>query len=259
MKICELYEELERQIPPLADESIDFDGIHLMPYPDREARRILVALDPYEKAVEEAVSGGYDILLTHHPLFWGEPVAGTPPYDWYCRLKAAGIACLSFHIRLDIAQGGVNDILANIIGLNNIKSFDIPDIPGLGRIGELPEAMSSASLAELVKALLGAQSVTFTQLPDGRMIKRVAVLGGSASDGVAPASLAGADAIIGGEFKHHIYGYALREADGRGIAIIEASHYYTEAPVCMRLAELVSELIPCATVRVLPCNNTFVI
>lgn len=259
MTVRDLYNNLEMILPPLSVEGIDSDGAHLLPDPEKDVRKVLVSLDPYEKAVRAAIDGGYDLLLTHHPLFWGEPIPDTPPENWYNRLKEACIACFSFHIRLDLAKGGVNDILADIVDLKNVIPFDEPEIPGLGRIGDLEQPMTEKELAEHVKKLLGAQSVTYTLLPDGRKINKVAVLGGSASDAVSSAAASGADAIIGGEFKHHTYGYAPLEANNRGIAIIEAGHYHTEAPVCRRLAELVLDLIPDATVDILPCNNTLVL
>lgn len=259
MTLIELYNYLEAILPPLDIEGIDCDGIHTLPEPTREVKKVLIALDPYEKAVEAAITGGYDLLLTHHPLFWGEPVPNTPPERWYNKLIEANVASFSFHIRLDKAEGGVNDILADLFELDDVKPFDDPEIPAIGRIGTLKSEMTERELAELVKSKLGAQSVTYTLLPDGRKIKKVAVLGGSASDAIFAAAETGADAIVGGEFKHHAYGYASVEGSGRGIALIEAGHYHTEAPVCERLSELVLEAIPTAQVDILPCNNTFVL
>ena len=259
MTIKELYDFLEAKLPPLDIEGIDSDGIHIITDPDREVRKVLIALDPYEKAVNAAIEGKYDLLLTHHPLFWGEPVPDTPPERWYNKLVDADIASFSFHIRLDKAMGGVNDILANLFELVNVVPLDDPEIPAIGRIGDLKKEMTEAELSQFVKDKLNADSVTYTLLPDGRKIKRVAVLGGSASDTIASAALAGADAIVGGEFKHHTYGYSCVEANGRGIALIEAGHYHTEVPVCAKLRELVLEAAPEAQVDILPCNNTFVL
>lgn len=259
MTLIDLYNALESILPPLDIEGIDCDGIHLLPDPDRAVKKVLLALDPYEKAVSAAIEGGYDLLLTHHPLFWGEPTPDTPPERWYNKLLGAKIAVFSFHIRLDKAKGGVNDILAHLLELDSIEPLDDPEIPAIGRIGDLKEDMSEAELAEFVKAKLNAPGITYTKLPDGRKIKRVAVLGGSASDAIASAAAAGADAIVGGEFKHHTYGYATVEGLGRGIALIEAGHYHTEAPVCERLRELVLEAVPEAQVDIMPCNNTYVL
>jgi len=257
MTIRNLYNLIEAQLPPLEIEGIDSDGIHTLPYPDKEVKRVLIALDPYEKSVFEAINGKYDILITHHPLFWGEPLPNTPPENWYNRLMKAGVASCSFHIRLDKSSGGVNDILAERLALKNIISFDEPEIKGLGRIGDLENPMSVREFANVVKNVLGVPTVTYTELPDNRKIKRVAVLGGSASDAISSAAFANADAIVGGEFKHHTYGYAALEGNGRGIAIIEAGHYYTEYPVCQKLFDIVKELIPEADIKILPCNNTY--
>lgn len=257
MTVKELYDYLEQRLPPLDIEGIDSDGVHLMPLPEKEVKRVLVALDPYETAVKAAIAGNYDILLTHHPLFWGEPIPNTPPERWYNELSSSNIAAFSFHIRLDKAEGGVNDILAELLELENVTAFDDPDIPAIGRIGNLKNEMSEAELALFVKDKLTADSVTFTRLPDGRKIKKVAVLGGSASDAVASAASVGADAIVGGEFKHHSYGYAAMENNGHGIALIEAGHYHTEAPVCKKLRRLVIEATNNIRVDILPCNNTY--
>jgi dinuclear metal center YbgI/SA1388 family protein len=257
MTVRSLYNYLENKLPPLDIEGIDCDGIHTMPDPTAEVKKVLIALDPYEKAICEAVSGEYDLLITHHPLFWGEPVPETPPANWCNRLNEAGIASFSFHIRLDKACGGVNDILAKKLGLVNVIPFDEPDISGLGRIGDLEEHCDVRELAEKVKAALDAPVVKYTRLQDDRPIKRVAVLGGSASDAIVSAALADADAIVGGEFKHHTYGYAAIEGNGKGIAIIEAGHYHTEFPVCQRLFDLVSEAVPEAEINILHCNNTY--
>lgn len=255
MTVRNLYDLIEAKLPPLDIEGIDSDGIHTIPNSEREVNRVLIALDPYEKAVSEAVNGNYDVLITHHPLFWGEPLPNTPPENWYTRLMEAGVACFSFHIRLDKISGGVNDILAEKLALKSVIPFDEPDIEGLGRIGDLESPMDVKEFAEYVKSILDAPTVTYTCLPDNRKIKRVAVLGGSASDAVSSAALAGADAIVGGEFKHHSYGYAALE--GNGIAIIEAGHYHTEYPVCQKLFDLVKDLIPDAEINILPCNNTY--
>lgn len=257
MTVKELYKALESLLPPLEIEGIDCDGIHTLPYPNRKVKKILIALDPYEKAVSEAVNGTYDVLLTHHPLFWGEPLPNTPPELWYNKLMNRGVASFSFHIRLDRAAGGVNDILAERLMLKNVVPFDEPEIPSLGRIGELDHPMRLEDFARFVKSALDAPVVTFTALPDGRSVKKVAVLGGSASDAVSVAAALGADTIVGGEFKHHSYGYAAVE--GKGIAIVEAGHYHTEFPVCQRLYDLVRTMVPDAQIDILHCNNTYII
>lgn len=95
MTVIELYRALEAEIPPVFPPEVDCDGAQIVPGPDREVRKILVSLDPYGMSVGEAVRGGYDVLLTHHPLFYFDRVPGSQPDKWGTILERAGVAQFS--------------------------------------------------------------------------------------------------------------------------------------------------------------------
>ncbi len=156
------------------------------------------------------------------------------------KLIRNNIAVMSFHTRLDAAPGGVNDILSALIGLKSLVPFGEKD---LGRIGELDEPMSAEMLAVTVKSTLGAPFVEYADA--GRLIKRVAVVGGAGSSEVYDALAAGADAFVSGEIKHNY----MTDAPDIGMTMIAAGHFYTENPVCARLFELTAAagLIPIIT------------
>ena len=234
MTVKQLYEYIEKILPVRYSGEIDTDGAQAMPSPTREVKRVLVALDPYRAAVERAISGGFDVLLTHHPLIYGEAVEGTPPAKWLGELNSAGVAAFSFHMRLDAARDGVNDILCRLLGVCDALPFGDDEVPDLGRIGTLGEEISLFELAERTSQVLKTKSVKYSNCSE-KKIRRVAVAGGATTDFIAPAAALGADVLIGGEFKHHAWGYA----EGLGIALVEAGHYHTENPVCERLAEIV--------------------
>lgn len=246
MTVKQLYEYIEKILPPRYSEEIDTDGAQAMPHPEREVGRVLVALDPYRAAVERAINGGFDVLLTHHPLIYGEAVEGTPPAKWLGELNSAGVAAFSFHLRLDTAKGGVNDILGELLGVRDAVPFGDEEVTDLGRIGTLGEETSLFELAERTSQVLETKSVKYSNCPDKR-VRRVAVAGGATTDFIAPAAALGADVLIGGEFKHHAWGYA----EGQGIALIEAGHYHTENPVCQRLADIVRTADAGVTVEIL--------
>lgn len=247
MTVAELIKKLEEILPPAFPEEIDTDGAQCVPDPDRTVKKVLVSLDPYGFATNETINGEYDLLLTHHPLFYFGREPGTPQDKWGEQLESAGVAQVSFHMRLDNATGGVNDRLAELLGLADVKTFGIPECDALGRIGTLPNPVTVADFAAAVRDVLGAGKVNYTELTDEKLVKTVAVLGGASSDFVAAAAEAGADAIVGGEFKHHIYGIA-RALD---IAVVEAGHYFTENPVCEVLAGMVRRACPDAEVTVI--------
>lgn len=251
MTVIELYRALEGVLPPIFPET-DSDGAQILPNPAREVRKVLVSLDPYGTAADLAVSGEYDLLLTHHPLFFFERVPGSVPDHIGIRLEAAGVAQASFHMRLDAAPGGVNDLLAERLGLGGTEPFGIEEAPGIGRIGELPLPVTAAQLASRVRRALDAPRVDYTPRPDNAPISRVAVVGGAAGDFLEAACAAGADALVGGEFKHHQYGYAR----GMGLTLVEAGHFCTETPVCAVLADLVRRLCPGVRVDLVSVNPT---
>ena len=161
MTCAELYAFLNEKIPASLSCSWDNDGLLCCSEPDREVRRVLVALDITGAVIDEAISGSYDAIVSHHPLIFSplrslnhnDPVAKK-----VMRLVREGIAAMSFHTRLDAAPGGVNDTLASAIGLREIMPFG-QDGEEIGRIGYLEKPMPLAEFAWLVKKIIGAEGV----------------------------------------------------------------------------------------------------
>lgn len=243
MTVKEFYEYLSRELPLEWACEGDFDGMSCCPNGDIEIERVLIALDATEAVVDEAIEEGCQVILTHHPMLFGgiaEVCDGEFRSNKLIKLIKNDIAVMSFHTRLDAADGGVNDILAALLGLKNVVRFGEK---GLGRIGELDVPVSAEELAVTVKNTLGAPYVEYADA--GRPIKRVAVVGGAASSMVGEALAEGVDAFVSGEIKHNY----MTDAPDTGMTLIAAGHFYTENPVCARLFELTAaaELIPIIT------------
>lgn len=237
MTVRELYAFLNEKIPPSLSCTWDNDGLMCCPDPDREVRRVLVALDITAEVVKTAIEGGYDAIVSHHPMIFS-PLRAVEPSDPVARkvidLLCGGVAAMSFHTRLDAVEGGVNDVLAEALGLCDVTPFGL-DGEAIGRIGTLKKTMALAEFAALVKRATGAEQVLVSDA--GRSVYRVAVLGGSGSDDVKAAERAGADTYLSGELKHNW----LTDAPERGMNLVAAGHFYTENPVCARLCELIRE------------------
>ena len=238
MTVQEYYRYFCEKLP--SELSLEWDNDGLMCCPDRaqEVRRILVALDITEHVVQYAVTGGYDLILSHHPLVF-RGVKSLTEKDGTGRklltLVKNGISAMSFHTRLDAVTGGVNDILAELLGLSDVTAFGDE---GIGRIGSLSAPTTVDEFACEVKDVLAAPCVKFAR--GERPVSRVAVLGGSGKDDVYAAVSAGADTYVTGELAYH----QLVDAPEMGLNLIEAGHFYTEYPVCKRLAALAKELDP---------------
>ena len=211
---------------------------------------MLVALDITASIVREAVAGGYDVILSHHPLIF-RPLRAVEPSDPVAKkvitLLQAGICAMSFHTRLDAVEGGVNDTLAEALGLCDVFPFG-ENGEEIGRIGTLESAMSAEAFAKKVKEATGASSVTLSDA--GVNVHRVAVLGGGGSGDVDAARAAGADTYVTGELKHN----QLTDAPEWGINLIAAGHFHTEDLICSRLRDLVLEADASLQVDVV-CSN----
>ena len=150
----------------------DNDGMMCVPDPDRPVRRALCVLDVDDGAVEYALREGFDLILSHHPLIF-RPVKRIGPGK-LTDLIRHDIAVLSYHTRLDAAPGGMNDRLADLLGLTDC----IPFAEGCGRIGELARPMPLAEFAAHLKNVLGCGAVRAGD--GGCPVSRVAVVSGSA-------------------------------------------------------------------------------
>ena len=117
---------LDALYPPAWAQSWDAVGL-VCGDPDAAVGRVLLAVDPVEAVVEQAVAGGYDLLLTHHPLYLRgtTSVAATDPKGRVVhRLVRAGCALFVAHTNADVAAPGVSDALAAAVGLHDVRPLD---------------------------------------------------------------------------------------------------------------------------------------
>lgn len=227
----ERFIEIMQEIAPV-ELAAEFDNPGLIIDGDgREIKKVLVALDCSEAVASEAVQGGYDLVLTHHPLIFNpikrilrSNAVTAPAYA----LIRSGTALFSAHTNLDAADGGVNDVLCEIFGLENCIKVE-PE--KYGRVGELEKALSLTELQSLTDSLLQTCSrcavAHFRSDPQNIMVKRVAVMGGSGGDDIEHMLRCGADVYITGEIKHD----KAIAAQHMGLSVIAAGHYETEKVV----------------------------
>lgn len=119
--IREIVGYLDGMAPFNYQESYDNSGL-LVGDPDRAVTGVLVALDCTEAVIDEAVSVGANVVLTHHPiLFKGIKRLTGNTYVERTVIKAIehSIALVAIHTNLDNVYFGVNDIIAGKLGLNN--------------------------------------------------------------------------------------------------------------------------------------------
>ncbi len=240
MNLTEFEAYLEARIPSALRCHWDNDGRMLLPEPNRQIKRVIVALDATQAVIDRAVEAGADLILTHHPYIF-RPLRSIDQASQIALIRA-GVAVYSFHTRLDAMEGGVNDRLAQVLGIRDCVPFGEDN---MGRVGYLDDALTADAFARMLKDRLGSQSVTVYDAK--RPIRRVALLGGAGKDLIADAIKVGADAFVTGEAGYN----ALLDAEGSGMSIFCAGHYETEFPICDTLARFAREANPNAEVEIM--------
>ncbi len=249
MTVQEIYDALSERIPESLREAWDNDGLMCSADTNTEVRRAIVTLDVTEEVVDYAISSGMDLILSHHPLIF-KPICSLTENDHIARkvikLIQNNISVISLHTRADKVEGGVNDILAEIIGIKGAKPFGEGD---LGRIGTLDEELTMEDFSYLVKGLLDCDSV---RVADAYIpVSRVAVVGGDGKSFVKDALLSGADTYISGRIGYNV----MEEAVEMGINLIEAGHFFTEQPVTSFFQSLLNRLDHNMYIEVINSNN----
>ena len=136
-RVDEILTYVQQLAPPELAESWDNPG--LLVDCGAEVTSILVALDVTDEVIAEAEYQGCQLIVTHHPVIF-KPLRslarGSLPY----RLIKKNISALCAHTNLDAAEGGVNDILCRLLGVQDVQPLD-----KLARIGRVRTTSASAS------------------------------------------------------------------------------------------------------------------
>ncbi len=202
----------------------------------KEVRKILVALDPFAHVCEEAVREGADLLLTHHPLIF-DPLKAVTDETATGRailtLLANDIATINAHTNLDCAEGGVNDTLAEILGLTDVSIIGSEHLLRAGQFeSDLPEFLSH------IKTELGCEGVRYVD--GGKPVSKVAVGGGSCGSALYEVIAAGCDTFVTADIKYNQFW----DAKQMGVNLIDAGHFHTENPICAEMARKIQKAFP---------------
>ena len=210
-----------------------------------ETRKALIALDVTEELVDEAVAKKCDLIISHHPLIFHGLKHLTPEtYIERVVMKAIkhDIAIISMHTNLDNSYLGVSRVLAEQLGLVNLKllqpSAEVPEQCGAGMIGEFEKPMKELDFLELVAEKIGSPCLKHSALT-GRMIKKVALCGGSGTPFMPDALCQKADAYLTADIKYH--DFFVPEGN---ILLVDGGHFETEQFTKQLIKELIQKKFP---------------
>lgn len=248
--VADILAYLNSIAPPAIRESWDHVGLNCG-HRDRPVHKVLVALDPFQDVCEEAVQWGAQLLVTHHALIFnpGFITDQDPQGKNVLTLVENGIAHIHAHTNLDLVQGGVNDVLARILGLENVRILNPSgtdengNLYGLLRLGTVKQ-QSLPDFLSTVKTVLKCPVLRYVD--GGHPVHKIAVGGGSCGSELMEAVQAGCDTFVTADVKYNQFW----DARNYELSLIDAGHFYTENPVCSVLAEQIATAFPDVSVRI---------
>lgn len=213
-KVKDFYGYLNSIAPFEMQEDWDNSGM-LVGDMDAEVKKVAVVLDITHEEIKKAKAIGADLIISHHPVIFNpikSVTKGSVPYE----LVASSINALCCHTPLDIADGGTNDSLAELLGIEVTRAYD--PILRLGTV----EPTTAENLAGKIAKTLNTK-VRYADA--GRKIEKIAICTGAGCSLIEAAGEI--DAFITGDASHHNFLDCIQA----GITLIAAGHYETEIVV----------------------------
>ena len=220
---------------------------HLIGDRSRPVQRVLVALDIVDDVVREAVDGGYDLIVSHHPIMnctWSPVQTIRDDCEqgrMFLSLIRNNISAICMHTNLDAAVGGVNDVFAEKLELHDVRVMDGGE--GVVRTGDLSCEMPLQQFLQKVKDALKPNGIRYVD--GGKPVSRVAVGGGACGEFFACAAAQGCDTFVTSDIKYNQF----LDARALGLNLIDAGHFPTEDPVCEAMIRYLSNRFPQLTIQ----------
>lgn len=222
--VRDFFDYINKIAPLETQENWDNSGM-LVGDMNAEVKKAIVVLDIDINAVEKAKELGANLIISHHPVIFSAMKSftkGSIPFE----LASNGINAICCHTPLDIADGGTNDALADLLGFTAYKGEN----PIL-RYADIEE-----TTADNIAELLAEKLCTKIRFADaGKKISKVAICTGGGASLMWEAGKI--DAFITGDAKHNEF----LDATGAGISLFAAGHYETEIPVVPVITKMLQE------------------
>lgn len=229
-KVEEIITKMEEFAPKYLAEDWDPVGLSIGSKAQR-VKKMLVALDFDANTLEEAKKNEVDFILTHHPGIFSSLKTlneEDPRRRQYIDLIRSEISLYSAHTNVDAAENGMNDWLAEELGLEkpyqimqNSYEDELGKLYGMGRVASLEKPLSMEEVVRKVKKAYAVNGVRISNTASQDKIKKVAILGGSGEKYYQEALKHGADLYITGDISYHGGQDMIRD----GLSFIDPGHY----------------------------------
>ena len=243
MKIKDLLNNLESSFPGFLQESFDNTGNQVV-FPDEDISGVYICLDPDKFVVEDALSSGFNLIISHHPLIF-KPVKSIVQSDVrsesLIKLISAKVSLFALHTNFDKIM---YDYFAGFLGFEKSKllfetdSFDERTL-GFGSYIVLDREITFHSLLEIVKTRLQLDFLLYAGKKESA-IKRIAFVNGSGGSSIEKIiRYNNPDCIITGDVGYHHIKFAIEN----NTSVIDAGHFGTEKIFKNLMCSIVDEYI----------------
>ncbi len=240
MNTIKLLRNLAKRFPKSLRTPGDYVGLMTGKLPE-EVNTILLCLDFDDIVYNEILKMKKkpDMILTHHPFIYGTRYRVLKRSEikrsLVERIDAMGIPVYSMHTNFDTGKGGMNDALAEALGLEDIKPLETCP---MARGGRLPKEMEIHEFAKYANQRLNLEYSHLIHAGKDK-IKTVAILGGSGAYKYVNAMLEGYDIFITGDTPHHIR----RDVVACGYNFLDVAHE-VERIFMKQMDKLLKEIDP---------------
>src|SRR3954454_2326894 len=204
-----------------------------------EVTRIATGVTANLETLERGVTGGAELILTHHGLLWGDEISplSVPMAARLRELLCAGASLAAYHLPLDAhAEIGNNALLRDALGLErDERPFGEAKGSAVGLIGRATDPIDVGELTDRLRDAVGQEPLVFDAGPE--RISTVGIVTGAGGFALHEAGPMGVDALVTGEPSEPVMG----EAREYGVHFLAGGHYATETSGIRRLGELVAE------------------
>lgn len=173
---------------------------------NKEITTILISLDLTKEVLSEAIKHKANLIITHHPLVF-KPLYNILTDSYKGKLIETlikhDIALYVSHTNYDLGHSGMNQVLADLLNLKNQRPLEmVTDTHGIGKIGEIdPLPMDEA--ITLIKKKLHMKNARLISKNPKKVVKTIAISGGSGSSHMFEAKKQGADLYVTGDISYH--------------------------------------------------------
>lgn len=277
MQVRDVANFIEQFAPLALQEEYDNCGLNVG-NADAEVTGVLLAVDVTQSVIDEAISHGANLIISHHPLLF-HPLKQITDSNFTERIVADairhGINIYAAHTNLDSAYGGLSFRVGSMLGLSNMRvmsphtptkevahsaevnkatlhehaSEEQTDVPfnrvtGYGVVGELAEGrLPVVEFLSRVKSVLGCGAIRHSTLCHST-IARVAVSTGACASLTEEAIASGADIYLSADFRYNDF----YTPDSR-IIVADIGHFESEKCAIDLLYDIITKKISTFVVR----------